>query len=299
MAPRALGETGLVVSPVGLGCGPLGEDRVDEGAAERLVRAALDAGVTLFDTARSYGSSEARLGRLLGRDRRGVVLSTKLGYGVDGVADWTGPCVTAGVDGALRRLATDWLDVVHLHSCPREVLERGEVVEALAAAVAAGKVRVAGYAGDNDAADHAVACGRFAALETSLSLIDRRAAPCVARAAAAGLGVIAKRPLGNAPWRFAAPPPAADLAEAHRRFVAVAAAGGAAARAAADLDWAELAVRFTVHHAGVTAAIVGTARPEHLRACLAAAASGPLPEAVLGELDAAYAAVGRDWPGVV
>jgi hypothetical protein len=62
------------------------------------------------------------------------VLSTKVGYGIPGLADWTGPCIATGGDAALARLATDRLDVVHLHSCPREVLERGEVVEALLAA---------------------------------------------------------------------------------------------------------------------------------------------------------------------
>ena len=77
------------------------------------------------------------------------VLSTKVGYGIPGYDDWTGPVIAAGVDAALGRLRTDRIDVVHLHSCPLDVLERGEVVAALQATVTAGKVRVAAYSGDN------------------------------------------------------------------------------------------------------------------------------------------------------
>lgn len=87
---RPLGRTGLEVSAIGLGCGPLGAPGLTERDAEALVDAALALGITLFDTAPSYGPSEERLGRTLERHRDRVVLSTKVGYGVDGVPDWTG-----------------------------------------------------------------------------------------------------------------------------------------------------------------------------------------------------------------
>src|SRR6266850_4718301 len=145
MHSRALGNTGLVVSEIGLGAGPLGGDELDDASAVRLVHAALELGVSLIDTAPSYGRSELRIGAAL-RDRRDrVVLSTKLGYGVPGIADWTGPCIIAGVDAALERLGTSWLDVAHLHSCPLEMLARGDLVAALDQVVRSGKVRVAAY----------------------------------------------------------------------------------------------------------------------------------------------------------
>jgi len=78
---------------LGLGCGALGDARLDEGQAAALVDAALRVGVKVFDTARSYGESEGRLGRFL--HRRAVTISTKGGYGVEPVREWTGAAITA------------------------------------------------------------------------------------------------------------------------------------------------------------------------------------------------------------
>src|SRR5271169_796867 len=108
------GAAGLTVSRLGLGCGGLGETRVSDADAERLVLGAFDLGVTFFDAARSYGLAEERLGRILVSRRDAVVLSTKGGYGVEGVEDWTGPVLTRGIDEACARLRTDRIDVFHL-----------------------------------------------------------------------------------------------------------------------------------------------------------------------------------------
>lgn len=152
MRQRPFGGTGLIVSVLGLGAGQVGQSSVTEAEAAALLQGALDAGVTLIDTARSYGLSEERIGRQLSARREEFVLSSKGGAGVDGVADWSAAAVERSVEDALRRLRTDVIDVFHLHSCSREVLERGEVIDALERAVAAGKVRVPAYSGDNQAA---------------------------------------------------------------------------------------------------------------------------------------------------
>jgi aryl-alcohol dehydrogenase-like predicted oxidoreductase len=293
MKQRPLGTTGLVVSAVGLGAGNLGDPLIPERDVERLLHAAVDLGITLIDAARSYGLAEERIGRALGGRRDRVVLSTKVGYGIPGFADWTGPCIAAGVDAALARFATDRIDVVHLHSCPREVLERGDVVEALLAAVAAGKVRVAAYSGENEALAWAAGCGAFGSLQASVNLCDQGALRGVlAGAAARGIGVLAKRPLANAPWRFAEEPAAGDVAEYWRRFRAL---------ALGDLgvSWPEAAVRFAAHAPGVASCLVGTARPAHLEEMVAMAARGPLPAAVLAAIEAAFTRHGGGWPGVI
>jgi aryl-alcohol dehydrogenase-like predicted oxidoreductase len=239
METRSLGATGLRVSPVGFGAGSIGEESTSEAEVDQLLGAALDAGVTLVDTARSYGLSEERLGRLLEGRRERVVLSTKVGYGTPGIPDWTAPCIEAGVDAALRRLRTDWIDVVHLHSCGLDVLQRGEVVDALHRAVAAGKVRVAAYSGENEALQWAVESGAFGSIQCSVSVVDQTVlGGAVAQARARGLGVLAKRALGNAPWRFATRPEAEDVAEATlsravrraRRVVGGSGADGSAGR---------------------------------------------------------------------
>jgi aryl-alcohol dehydrogenase-like predicted oxidoreductase len=286
---RALGQTGLLVSAVGLGAGRIGGDSTSDADVDRLVSAALDAGVNLFDSARSYGESEARLGRALRGRRERAVLSTKIGYGIPGTEDWTGRCIEQGVDAALARFGTDRIDVCHLHSCPLEVLRRGDVIEALSRAVAAGKVRAAAYSGENDALEWVVASGAFAAVQCSVSVVDQGVlAGAVARASERGLGVLAKRPLGNAPWRFTSRPAEGDVAEAWERFQAMQLSGG---------DWADRFARFAAHAPGVSSILVGTGTIEHLLAAVAAVARGPLPDEEIAAFRAAYARNGADWGG--
>lgn len=291
MEQRPLGTTGLMVSAVGLGAGRIGGAETSEADVDALVGAALDLGVTLVDTARSYGLSEERLGAALAGRRERVVLSTKVGYGVPGLPDWTGPCVEAGVEAALRRLRTDRLDLVHLHSCPRETLERGGVVEALARAVQAGKVRVAAYSGEEEPLAWAVASGAFGAVQCSVSAVDQGALDGPVREAQArGLGVLAKRALGNAPWRFAARPPEPDVAEAWERFRALGLAEG-------GVPWAARFTRFAAHAPGVSAVLVGTASATHLREAVHAVGDGPLPEEEVSAWRAAWGRAGRGWRG--
>src|SRR5690242_5287133 len=98
MLYRTFGASGLTVSVLGFGAGQIGDPGLDEAAAGQLLNAAVDLGVTLFDTAPSYGLSEERIGRHLGHRRDGLVLSTKVGYGSVGHKDWTYGCVAAGID---------------------------------------------------------------------------------------------------------------------------------------------------------------------------------------------------------
>jgi aryl-alcohol dehydrogenase-like predicted oxidoreductase len=288
---RPFGATELSVTPVGLGGGQIGEAWISEPVAASVLDAALELGVGLIDTARGYGSSEERIGRALGGRRDEVVLVTKVGYDVEGVADWTFEAVAGGVDRALRMLGTDVLDVALLHSCSLEVLKRGEAIEALLAARDGGKVRVAGYSGENEALDWAVRSGAFGAVETSVSLADQWSLENVlATAASAGVGVIAKRPLANAPWRFAERPVGSYSETYWARLRAM-------GREPADGDWAATAARFAACAPGVSAAIVGTASADHLRAAVAAVERGPLPAEEVAAWRAAWRAFA--WPGDV
>src|SRR5690606_2023592 len=101
-----------------------GAPGLDEAEGGQLLNAVPDLGVGLIDTARSYGLSEERIGRHLCGRRDEFVLSTKVGYGVDGVEDWTPRCVRLGIEAARARLATDVIDIVHLHSCDAVTLAR-------------------------------------------------------------------------------------------------------------------------------------------------------------------------------
>lgn len=293
MEQRALGTTGLRVPVLGFGAGPVGDLRLDDAEAGALLNAALDAGLTLVDTAPGYGASEERIGRHLAHRRREFLLSTKCGYGVPGVPDWTPACITQGVDQALRTLRTDVLDILHLHSCPVDVLQRPGLVEALEAAVRAGKVRVAAYSGENEALACALEDGRFASVQLSLNLYDQgNAHGALPRARERGLGVIVKRPLANAAWRHAERPGAPDVATywERRRALALDLDG---------LDPAEAHLRFAAFQPGVSTCIVGTTRRERLACNVAAVQRGPLPSALLQQVQQRWGEVGSHWPGLI
>ncbi len=148
---RRLGTSGLVVSVVGLGTNNLGM-KLDMDGSREVVDAAFDEGITLFDTADSYGASEQRLGELLQGRRDDIVLATKFGgdaarlgngNGVDWGARASRRYVIKAVEASLRRLRTDWIDLYQLHR-PDPATPIEETLSALDDLVHAGKVRYLG-----------------------------------------------------------------------------------------------------------------------------------------------------------
>ena len=288
LSNHKFGDTGLNVSILGLGAGQIGMTDVAETAASDVLNGALDLGVTLIDTAASYGLSEERIGRHLGHRRDEFVLSTKGGQAIGGYPDWSTGSVSASIEQSLRRTRSERIDVYFLHSCPVEVLQRGDVQDTLDQAVAAGKIGMAGYSGDNEHLAFAVDSGRFAAIETSINIADQWNLRHVV-GHRPDLGVIAKRPIANAPWRFAERPSGnyAELYWQRLRELQL---------DPRDLDWAEFALRFSSYAPGVHSAIVGTAMLANLRRNVEAANHGPLPPAMLADIDQAWQRVGSDWP---
>ena len=145
MQLRSFGTTNLRVSAVGLGCNNFAI-RLDRAATRAVVHAALDAGVTLFDTADIYGNrgaSESLLGEALGARRKDIVLVTKFGLPMDDGGRRQGGSrryVLEAAEASLRRLATDWIDVYYYHRPdPKTPIE--ETLRALDELVRAGKVR--------------------------------------------------------------------------------------------------------------------------------------------------------------
>jgi aryl-alcohol dehydrogenase-like predicted oxidoreductase len=264
-----------------LGCGGLGALPESEGLA--LVRRALELGVNVFDTARSYGESEARLGRWL--EGTAVTRSTKGGYGVEPVPEWTGEAISAGIERARRTLRVPCVDVFFLHSCPLEVLERPGLVEALVRARERGLIGAAGYSGDGEPLAWAVEHGAFQVVQASFSVFDQANGPTLRRARAAGLTVFAKRPLAGAVWSRV---PTDDATRAYRRrFEAMA--------VEPSLPWDEVATRFVAHAPEVDVVLLGTTRPERLAQAFGLAAKGPLP----ADLDRLVrAAFSGGWPAM-
>ncbi|MCO5091842.1 aldo/keto reductase [Bosea sp. (in: a-proteobacteria)] len=149
MEERSIGKSGLRVSVVGLGCNNFGR-RIDFGASEKVVHAALDAGITFFDTADVYyselGSSEEFLGRALGARRADVVVTTKVGMAMDKEGRLRGASrryLTRAVEASLKRLNTDWIDLCQLHQ-PDPSVPIEETLRTFDDLVRQGKVRYLG-----------------------------------------------------------------------------------------------------------------------------------------------------------
>jgi aryl-alcohol dehydrogenase-like predicted oxidoreductase len=213
MRYRQLGESGLVVSVAGLGCNNFGR-RLDLDGARAVVDAAIDVGITLFDTSDTYGEaggSERALGEILGRRRDQVVLATKfghqhadMGYGPAAGAKGGRAYIRRAVTESLRRLRTDYIDLYQLHT-PDPVTPVEETIAALNELVAEGKVRYLGHSNFSgwqlaDAAHLAARGGQtpFISAQNHWSLLERAAEAHVVPAARHfGLGVLPYFPLAN------------------------------------------------------------------------------------------------------
>src|SRR3984885_5414083 len=208
-----LGDSGLLVSVVGLGCNNFG-GRLDVEQTRAVVDAAIDEGITLFDTAETYGgagASELALGEVLQGRRDKVVLATKfghrssdMGYGPGAGAKGSRNYIKIAVEKSLTRLKTDYIDLYQLHT-PDPVTPIEETLAALDDLVTEGKVRYIGhsnFAGWQiaDAAHAALAAGRtpFISAQNHWSLLERGAEREVVPAARHfGVGVLPFFPLAN------------------------------------------------------------------------------------------------------
>lgn len=232
---RRFGQTDLQVSEFGLGCARLGGMFKREPAEfEKILTVALDAGINFFDTAAMYsqGESETLIGRAFRRRRDEVIIASKAGWvlpsqqrfvarlkplvrpiigalklsrrHLPGAArgtfaqDFSPQYLRTSLEGSLRRLRTDRLDLFQLHSPPLEVVGPGAWIDALEALKREGKIRH--YGVSCDAADATLAALRHAGLssiQVPLNLLERAALPALPIAKAKGVGVIVRESLAN------------------------------------------------------------------------------------------------------
>lgn len=182
MKMRRLGTSGLKVSEVGLGCNNFGM-RIDQKATQEVVDAAIDAGVTFFDTADVYGAtkSEEFLGKALGKRRQDIVLATKFGMRIGddprrmgGSRRW----IMRAVEDSLKRLGTDWIDLYQFHA-PDADTPIDETLRALDDLVTQGKVRYIGNSNFTgwqiaDADWTGAGATRFVSAQNLFSLLERK-----------------------------------------------------------------------------------------------------------------------------
>jgi len=297
-----------MVSPLGFGSANIGYLGADVARTGEILNLLLDSGMNLIDTAACYPASEELIGKSVAHRRAEFVLVTKCGHSVEGTTgrEWSAELVTETVERSLRRLQTDCIDVVLLHSCDLAVLRRGEVLEALERARRSGKVRHVGYSGDNEAAAYAAGLKEVSVIETSVSICDQANIEAVLPACgAAEKGVLAKRPVANAAWK--------DLSEQRgtyqnyarsyaERFASLGLTPAALGfEGEPGKEWPRLALRFTLSQPGVHCAIVGTTSPANARRNLEIAAEGPLPPETVRQIREAFLKARgeqQDWPGL-
>ncbi len=238
MRYRSFGKTGLQVSEIGFGCSRIGGVFAQGGGSQEVVSVlhrALDAGITFYDTADMYsqGESEALLGQAFRGRREKVILASKGGYclptqrklvarvkplvrpvarmlglkrqnlpaGLSGTLsqDFSPSYLVQALEGSLRRLKTDYLDLYQLHSPPASVIERGEILETLESLKQQGKIRF--YGVGTDTVEDALLCLRYpqiASVQMPFGLLDLEALDtALAQAEERGVGVIARGCFGG------------------------------------------------------------------------------------------------------
>ncbi|MGQ0627577.1 MAG: aldo/keto reductase [Phycisphaerales bacterium] len=251
MIPRALGVTGLRLSPIGLGTVKLGRSaglslatpaRIpDDAEAVALLETARDLGVNLIDTSPAYGRSEERLGELLARVPADWVVVTKAGETFDGRShhDFSGAALRASVERSLLHLRRTVLDVVLLHFSSAvddvKVLQAGEAMQTLAALKQEGKCRAIGASASTGAGAAAALAGGADLVMVTINAAEPWGIEAARLAGECGAGVLVKKALG----------------------------GGRRDPAAA--------IPFALAAPGVTSVVVGTTNVANLRACVASA----------------------------
>lgn len=297
MTYRQLGASGLTVSTVGLGCNALGATVADDDVPG-LVSAAIEAGITFFDTSDTYsrGRSEQLLGRALGARREDVVIATKFGMDTRGLngPDWgvrgSRRYIRKAVEGSLRRLNTDYIDLYQMHTPdPRTPIE--ETLAALHELVLEGKVRYLGssnFAGwqvvDADWTARTGALTPMISAQNHYNLLHRAAeTELVPAVSHVGAGLLPFFPLASGlltgKYRRGEPAPEGtrlvhrperlagadfDTIEALQAFAAD-----------RDLTLLQVAVGWLAAQPAVASVISGASKPEQVRANVAAAAWEP------------------------
>jgi aryl-alcohol dehydrogenase-like predicted oxidoreductase len=314
------GSTGMQVGSLGLGGAEIGFERPTDQTVDALLGIALDAGINVIDTAAMYADSEEKIGKALVGRRDRFLLFTKCGRyapparSIPGFAlrsrrklrrslaptprsepplDWHPQALKWNIDQSLRRLRTDHIDLIQLHTCSENLLRDGAVIEVLERAQDAGKVRHIGYSGDGTSVLYALKCGLFDTVQLSINIADQEALDsALPLAIERGVGVIAKRPIANGLWRSAQRPTSVDNQAYWDRLQALQYDFIPGERAF------EMALRFTLSVPGVHTAIAGTANTGHLLQNAKYAAAGPLAPHEFDTIRARWKQVSTpDWIG--
>jgi aryl-alcohol dehydrogenase-like predicted oxidoreductase len=285
---RRLGRTGIAVSEISLGTVELGMDygiasageklRPDEAQATRLLHRALDLGVNLIDTARTYGNSEEIIGRAIANRRSEFSLVSKVKTFPSLLPQERRQRMIASVEESLRQLRTEWLDLLLLHPVASDELVDLELADVLDAMRRRGLTRFTGVSVYQlNSALTAIRSGRFDCLQIAWNLLDRRTEAEVIRLAAVeNVGLMVRSVLmrGVLTHRYQyLPDSLAPIRDAVSRLVKLVGEAG--------ISLPELAYRYILSQPGPITALAGTGRIAELEECVESSKRGPLDDSLV------------------
>ncbi len=307
MHTRLFSRLGAQVSEIGLGCWQLGGDfgAIDEARAEAILWRAIERGVTFFDTADVYGAgrSESLVGRVLRAAGRGrFTIASKVGRGAGLYPDgYTRAAVRASVEGSLKRLGVETLDLIQLHCVPHAVLKRDEIFDWLRELQSEGKVRAFGASVETvEEGFTSLRHADLASLQVIFNLFRQRPAEeLFGEAKRRGVAIIVRLPLNSGLLSGKMSRATHFAPEDHRNYNRDGAAfsvgetfGGIPFDLGVDLvdelrpmlpqgmEMAGFAQRFILDFDAVTTVITGATRPEQVDSNVAAADLNPLDPAL-------------------
>lgn len=283
-----LGRTGLTVTRLSFGAMEIRGSRIWGGRpvtdqqAEAILNAVLDEGINFIDTANDYGRSEEFIGKFIATRRNEFYLATKCGCTVvrkDENTDetphvWTRDNLFRGLNESLRRMKTDYVDIMQLHNPPVEETEKNHLVDALKEMQQQGKVRFISISTTLPHLPTYLQWGVFDTFQIPYSALERDHEDWISRAAEAGIGTIIRGGVARGE--------AGVGLGSEDRWKKFEQAGLDELREPGESRTAFL-LRFTLSHPHVDTTIVGTLYPEHLRENIAAVKKGPLPADVYDE----------------
>ena len=300
-----LGNTDLKVSRLGIGLVEIGIQLTEEDKdqAYNVLNTALEGGINFFDTAECYGISEDLIGAALSTKRDKFVLATKAGhpsYGTEGVR-WHVNTIKKSIDRSLKRLKTDYVDILQMHAYDIFGEPPDEIVQVFLDAKRDGKTRYVGYSQENEEAIWAIKSGLFDTIQTAFNIMDQRAlVEILDEASKAGMGIIAKRPIGNGMWgrTFKKPDHYEDTVAKSLRFRAEKMQSLGPIKSEPE-NHILAALGFVLHHSQIHTAIVGSRNPKHVRSNIDMVNEQlPIASEYVEELHERYEIEGRHWRSI-
>ena len=266
-----LGRTGIQVTR--LGYGAMAVRNAEEHNANSILNSVLDSGINFIDTADDYGDSEELIGKSISHRRSEFYLATKCGGSPEGHI-WTKEHVFKTMHDSLKRLKTDYIDIMQLHNTTVEECEQGDLVEALQGMRQQGKVRWIGVSTTVPHLPVYLKWGVFDEFQIPYSALQREHEDWITQAADAGIGCVIRGGVAQGE-----PDIGRGSAEIWQNFQK------AELNDLTEDDESRTAflLRFTLTHPQVHTTIVGTKNPEHLQQNVQAAMRGQLPKDVYDE----------------